>query len=96
MLAEFEAGNKLRQIAYNRDGDGWEPPEGSQRPWEVDFHFALPVDGFEKRDLSLLPRLPDASYGQLAAFVEKLGYDFQLGPHARFEKRGFFSRLFGG
>lgn len=46
------------------------------------------------RDLSLLPRLPDASSAQFYTFVEKLGLDPQAGFDAKYERPGFFRRLF--
>ena len=51
---------------------------------------------YEKRDLTLLPRLPSASYRQLITFAEKHGFDLKAGCHARYRKPGFFRRLFGG
>src|SRR5689334_17482760 len=46
LVAEFQAGKRVREILFVRDGDGWSEPIGPSRPWEVDFHFALPVEDF--------------------------------------------------
>ncbi|HSD90079.1 MAG TPA: hypothetical protein VLB44_21255, partial [Kofleriaceae bacterium] len=49
VVGEYGAGELLRQISFDRDGGGWLPPNGSPRPWETDFHLALPVDEFIDR-----------------------------------------------
>jgi hypothetical protein len=49
VVGEYVAGELLRQISFDRDQGGWLPPTGSPRPWETDFHLALPVDEFLDR-----------------------------------------------
>jgi hypothetical protein len=115
VVAEFERGDLVRQLSYNRDYGGWAEPLATSRPWEVDFHFALPLEGFidrldedwtdddierarqahARKDVSLLPRWPAASYSQLTAFAESLGLDLAAGPHARYTRPGLLRRLFG-
>jgi len=49
VVGEYAAGELLRQISFDRDQGGWLPPIGAPRPWETDFHLALPVDEFLDR-----------------------------------------------
>lgn len=48
-VGEYVAGNLGRRISFSRDFGGWSIPDGPPRPWEADFHFALPVDEFVDR-----------------------------------------------
>lgn len=45
-VGEYTAGRLGRRIGFSRDFGGWSISDGPQRPWEADFHFALPVDEF--------------------------------------------------
>jgi hypothetical protein len=44
LLSEFDRGQKVRELAYSRDGDGWEVDHGARREWERDFHFGQELE----------------------------------------------------
>lgn len=113
VLEEHTEAGLARRLVYSRDGGGWAPPDGPERPWEAGFHFALPrkeftdhlIDdewsdlevqralvAFEKRDVSLLPRLPSPSIRQLHAFLESLGAGE---PRVEVDRRGLVARWLG-
>lgn len=50
---------------------------------------------YQAHDLSRLPHRPPPRMHQLIAYVKKLGFDWEAGPHAEWSPPGFLGRLLG-
>lgn len=89
VVTEYVRGETVRKVLYERDEGGWQT-SGAQRPWEKDLPVGeAPNEEDEDYDARRM------THGKLLDLARRLGWDFDAGPHATYEKRGLLARIFG-